>query len=115
YQPIVELGSERLWGFEALVRWHHPEKGMIPPGRFIPLAEETGIIVPLGVWIFSQACRQLRSWQNLDPKWQDLILTINLSLRQIYNPDLETEFARIAEEVGVDPSLVHLEITENAL
>ncbi|HEV8375140.1 MAG TPA: EAL domain-containing protein [Candidatus Polarisedimenticolia bacterium] len=115
YQPIVELASERLRGFEALVRWSHPEQGLIPPGRFISLAEETGIIVPLGHWIFSEACRQLRHWHDSDPKWQSLIVTINLSLKQIYHPQLEEEIAALAKNAGLDPSLLHLEITENVL
>jgi len=115
YQPIVELASERLRGFEALLRWRHPERGLIPPGKFIPLAEETGIIVPLGRWIFTEACRQVRRWHELDPKWQGLMITVNLSLRQIYHPQLEAEIAALAEETGLDPSLLHLEITENVL
>jgi len=111
----VELSTERLRGFEALVRWSHPDKGLIPPARFIPLAEETGIIVPLGRWIFTQACRQLQGWHSLDPKWRNLIVTVNLSLRQIYHSELESEFAAIAEEAELDPSCHHTEITENAL
>ena len=115
YQPIVDLASERLRGFEALVRWRHPEKGLIPPGMFIPLAEETGIIVPLGRWILIEAVRQLRCWHDLGPKWRDLMITVNLSLRQVYHPQLEADIAALTEETGLDPSLLHLEITENVL
>jgi len=115
YQPIVDLASERLRGFEALLRWRHPERGLIPPGMFIPLAEETGIIVPLGRWVLFEAVRQVRRWQDLSPKWSDLIIAVNLSLRQIYHPQLESELAALMVETGLDPSLLHLEITENVL
>jgi len=82
---------------------------------FIPLAEETGIIVPLGRWVLIEAVRQVRRWQDLSPKWSDLIITVNLSLRQIYHAQLESELAALMVETGLDPSLLHLEITENVL
>ncbi|HEU5180001.1 MAG TPA: EAL domain-containing protein [Candidatus Polarisedimenticolia bacterium] len=115
FQPIVELGTEHLRGFEALLRWHHPERGLIPPQRFIPLAEETGIILPLGAWVLKEACRNLRAWQDSDPKWDGLFVTVNLSLRQIYHPGLEELISRAIQESSLDPSLLHLEITENQL
>jgi len=115
YQPIVELASERLRGFEALLRWQHPEKGLIPPGKFIPLAEETGIIVPLGQWILHEACHQLRRWQELAPRWRNLMITVNLSLRQLYHAELEEEIWALVRQADLDPSLLHLEITENVL
>jgi diguanylate cyclase (GGDEF)-like protein len=115
FQPIVELASDRLRGFEALLRWNHPERGLIPPQQFIPVAEETGLILPLGAWILREACRSLRGWQELDPKWENLFVTVNLSLRQIYNPGLEELIAQVVAESSLEPSHLHLEITENAL
>ncbi|HZM70934.1 MAG TPA: EAL domain-containing protein, partial [Candidatus Cryosericum sp.] len=115
YQPVFELASERLRGFEALLRWRHPERGEIPPARFIPLAEETGLIVPLGRLIFTEACRQLRHWHDLDPSFQGLTLATNLSLRQIHIPGLQEEIAALVEEAGLDPELLYFEITENTL
>ena len=115
YQPIIDLASDRLTGFEALLRWRHPERGLIPPAKFIPLAEETGLIVPLGNWMFTEACRRLRHWQDLDPRFGGLTLATNLSLRQIYSPELEEEIFALVEEAGLDPTLLHFEITENTL
>jgi predicted signal transduction protein with EAL and GGDEF domain len=115
YQPIIELETERLRGFEALLRWQHPERGLIPPSRFIPMAEETGLIIPLGRWLFTEACRQLRHWHDLDPKFQCLTLATNLSLRQIYSPELVDEVSEMVRQAGLDPGLLHFEITENTL
>ncbi len=115
YQPIVDLESDGLRGFEALLRWRHPERGLIPPAKFIPLAEETGLIVPLGNWIFTEACRRLRHWHDLDPRFRGLTLAVNLSLRQVYSPNLEEEVVALVGEAGLDPTLLHFEITENTL
>jgi len=115
YQPIIELETERLRGFEALLRWEHPERGLIPPSKFIPMAEETGLIIPLGRWLFTEACRQLRHWHDLDPKFQCLTLATNLSLRQIYSPELVDEVAEMVRQAGLDPDHLHFEITENTL
>jgi PAS domain S-box-containing protein len=115
YQPIVELAGERLRGFEALLRWRHPERGLIGPERFIPLAEETGLIVPLGRWILAEAFGQLRRWHDLDPVWSGLTLSVNLSLPQIYDTGLEADIVGLAKERDLDPRLLHLEITENTL
>jgi PAS domain S-box-containing protein len=115
YQPIIELEGNRLRGFEALLRWQHPEKGLIPPAKFIPLAEEIGLIVPLGNWAFTEACRRLRQWHDLDARFQGLTLAMNLSLRQIYSAELEEEIVGLVHEAGLDPTLLHFEITENTL
>jgi PAS domain S-box-containing protein len=115
YQPILELATRRLMGFEALLRWQHPERGLIPPARFIPMAEETGLIIQLGRWMFIEALRQLRHWHDLDEKFRGLMLATNLSLRQIYSPDLVDEVTALVGEAGLDPSLLHFEITENTL
>ncbi len=115
YQPIVELATGRLIGFEALLRWLHPERGLIAPAKFIPLAEETGLIVPLGRLMFTEACRQLRHWRDLDPSFHGLTMATNLSLRQIYSADFEPEIAALTAEAGIDPTLLYFEITENTL
>jgi EAL domain-containing protein (putative c-di-GMP-specific phosphodiesterase class I) len=115
YQPIIELAGRRLRGFEALLRWRHPERGLIPPAKFIPLAEETGLIAPLGRFMFTEACRQMRHWWDLDEIFRDLILATNLSLRQVFNPEVEEEIATLVHEAGLDPGRIHFEITENSL
>jgi PAS domain S-box-containing protein len=115
YQPIVELASGKLRGFEALLRWHQPERGLVPPSKFIPLAEEIGLIVPLGRMMLTEACRQLHHWRDLDPAFRSLTLATNLSLRQIYTPELEEETVALVREAGLDPELLYFEITENAL
>jgi EAL domain-containing protein (putative c-di-GMP-specific phosphodiesterase class I) len=88
---------------------------LIPPAKFIPMAEETGLIIPLGRWLFTEACRQLRHWHDLDPKFQCLTLATNLSLRQIYSPELVDEVSEMVRQAGLDPGLLHFEITENTL
>jgi PAS domain S-box-containing protein len=115
FQPILELDGGRLRGFEALLRWNHPERGLIPPARFIPLAEEIGLILPLGRMMLTEACRRLKSWHDLGPAWRDLTLATNLSLRQIYHPGLEEEIVGVLDEMGVDPATLYFEITENTL
>ena len=86
YQPIVSIKDERLEGFEALVRWEHPLRGMIPPGRFIPLAEETGLIIDLGKWVISEACCRLKDWQETLPAADGLTMSVNVSIRQFCKP-----------------------------
>ena len=111
YQPKVELASGRIIGCEALVRWHHPQRGMVSPVDFIPLAEETGLIVPLGTWVLKEACRQVRTWQcDGQPK---LSVAVNLSARQFRKGDLPQLVSEILHEVGLDPTLLELELTES--
>lgn len=112
YQPIVCLNTEKIAGFEALVRWQHPTKGFIPPLKFIPLAEETGLIVPLGVWICQTACQQAYQWQQQFPA-QPLMVSINLSSRQFEQPDLIDQLAQIIQEADVQEMTLKLEITES--
>ncbi|MGI0484011.1 putative bifunctional diguanylate cyclase/phosphodiesterase [Pantanalinema rosaneae CENA516] len=112
YQPIVCLRSTAIVGFEALVRWQHPSQGFIPPLKFIPLAEETGLIIPLGQWIFHAACQQAHQWQRQFPS-QHLIISINLSGRQFDQPDLTEQLARLIQETNVDATCLKLEITES--
>lgn len=113
YQPKVHLDSGRLIGFEALVRWMHPALGMIGPNEFIPIAEETGAIVPIGAWVTREACRQMAYWQARFPKHLPLTVSVNLSVRQFSQPDLVDSIARILAETGLSASSLQLEITES--
>src|SRR5262249_34899411 len=88
YQPIVSLKTGRLAGFEALVRWNHPRRGMISPADFIPVAEETGLIVPIGQWVLEEACKKVKEWQVDSPGHRSLSLSVNLSARQVAQADL---------------------------
>ncbi|MBD2260363.1 EAL domain-containing protein [Pseudanabaena sp. FACHB-2040] len=115
YQPVVSLKTGRVESFEALVRWHHPQQGLIYPGEFIPLAEETGLIVPLGNWILREACRQLSLWQAQHPLAKALTLSINLSPRQLKDPNLVTELEAVLMATAISPQCLTLEITENVL
>ena len=115
YQPIVHLESGRICAFEALVRWNHPVRGMIQPAEFIPVAEEKGLIVPLGRWVMQEACRQLRAWNNKLPPEQALSININVSKRQVMDPGYVDEVRAVLEETGVDGSNVGLEITESLI
>ncbi|HEX8149016.1 MAG TPA: EAL domain-containing protein [Pyrinomonadaceae bacterium] len=115
YQPIVALENFRLRGFEALVRWQHPERGFISPMDFIPVAEETGMIVPLGEWVMREACRQMNGWQKMFPLDHPLFITVNLSSKQFSQTQLISTFAMILQETGVKPQSVKLEITESVV
>ena len=113
YQPIVSLTTQRISGFEALVRWQHPTRGMVSPGEFIPALETTGLIVPLGLWVLSQACHQLRQWQQMGAT--NLTMSVNLSVRQFACPTLIEEVDWVLAKAAVDPTYLKLEITESAL
>lgn len=115
YQPIVSLSTGRIAGFEALVRWPHPEKGYISPGEFISLAEETGLIMPLGNWVLRQACQQLRQWQLQFSHQLPLTISVNLSSRQFSQPNLPEQVQAILEETNLSPTSLKLEITESAI
>jgi EAL domain-containing protein (putative c-di-GMP-specific phosphodiesterase class I) len=115
YQPIVSLSQGRLTGFEALLRWNHPLRGLVFPAEFIPTAEETGLIVPIGTWVLHEACRQLRSWDQEFPRARDLIVNVNLSARQCTHPDLLQDVRRILDDTGVPPTRLKLEITESVV
>jgi diguanylate cyclase (GGDEF)-like protein/excisionase family DNA binding protein len=114
YQPIVDLASSRIVGLEALVRWQHPTRGLVPPLSFIPLAEETGLIIPVGRWVLETACRQARNWMDTLPGSQ-LVMSVNLSARQFTQPDLVEEVADILVETGLPAHLLEIEITESVL
>jgi EAL domain-containing protein (putative c-di-GMP-specific phosphodiesterase class I) len=113
YQPLVDLESGRVTELEALLRWRHPERGVVPPLDFIPLAEETGLIVPIGGWVLTEACRQTRDWQRRFAREVPLAVSVNLSVKQFG----QTSFARTVSDTlratGLDPRALKLEITES--
>ncbi len=126
YQPFVSLSSGKIVGFEALVRWKHPQRGMVFPGEFIPVAEETGLIVPLGAWVMREACRQMRQWlDKFYPKageigaechsHQALIVSVNLSGKQFAHAGLIAEIEQTLQQTGLDASCLKLEITESVV
>jgi diguanylate cyclase (GGDEF)-like protein len=115
FQPIVSLADGSLRGFEALVRWQHPERGLIPPAKFIPVAEETGMIIPIGKWILGEACRQMSRWQRLSRLDAPLPMSVNLSGRQFLQPDLLEQVREVLRETGLDPRNLKLEITETVV
>ena len=115
YQPIVDLDSQRLAGFEALVRWKHPERGFVSPAQFIPLAEETGLIIQIGHWVLQEACRQTREWQELYPQSFPLQMSVNLSSRQFTQPHLIQEIKGILDATALDAKYLKLELTESAV
>ena len=116
YQPIVEMVTGGLAGFEALVRWNHPERGNIPPGVFIPIAESTGLIVTLGAWVLREACRRIADWQEKRlPGSASLFMSVNLSTRQLNDPDVVPLVRDVLRETGAEPSWIKLEITESAV
>lgn len=113
YQPQVDVRNGRVFGAEALVRWQHPEKGLMLPDSFIPLAEDSGLIVPLGTWVLKEACRQLRAWQEAG--LPSIALTVNISARQLQRPGLVPLLGQLLEETGVEPGRLVLEVTEGAI
>jgi len=113
YQPKVSLHTGRIVGAEALLRWHHPEMGMVAPAVFIPLAEETGLIVPIGAWVLQTACAQNRQWQ--DQGMQPICISVNVSARQFRHADLVDTVARVLRETGLDPGHLELELTESLM
>jgi len=115
YQTKVNMQTRQIVGFEALARWRHPERGLLLPATFIPLAEETGLIVPLGDWILGVACRQLKKWQDDFPMSAPLSMNVNLSVKQLNDPNLIESLRRILEETGIPHDSLKLELTESAL
>ncbi len=115
YQPLIDLESSKVIGTEALVRWDHPERGVIAPSEFIPIAEESGMILPIGTWVLREACRQAKAWQVQYPAHAPLKMSVNLSAKQIQGSHLVAQVAQILEETGLDASFLELEITESAV
>jgi diguanylate cyclase (GGDEF)-like protein len=115
YQPIVALQSGVIRAVEALLRWEHPRRGMISPAEFIPVAEETGLIVELGQWVVEQACAQAVAWRAALPERGAITMCVNLSPRQFQHPRLVEDVARALDETGMDPSKLSLEVTESLM
>jgi predicted signal transduction protein with EAL and GGDEF domain len=115
YQPIVSLGNFKLCGFEALVRWHHPERGLISPLDFIPIAEETGQIIGIGEWALHEACRQMREWQEKFPQASPIFMSVNLSAKQFNHTMLIAQIDDVLRRTGLNPRQLKLEITEGAV
>ena len=113
YQPQIDLNNQRLVGVEALIRWHHPQRGMVPPDLFIPLAEQSGTIIAIGEWVLDQACRQLREWH--DKGMDDLRMSVNLSTVQLHHPDLCGMVTRTLDRYGLPRHVLDLEVTETGL
>jgi EAL domain-containing protein (putative c-di-GMP-specific phosphodiesterase class I) len=115
YQPIISLQDGRVTGFEALARWQHPTRGLISPDAFIPLAEDTGLIVPLGMTILKEACAQLHKWQTIAVTKKPLTMSVNLSAKQFAQKGLVETVRKAIRDAKVEPTSVHLEITESIL
>jgi diguanylate cyclase (GGDEF)-like protein/PAS domain S-box-containing protein len=115
YQPIVTLKENQLSGFEALLRWQHPEKGNIPPEEFIHIAEETGLILDIGDWVLKQACSQVKKWQYQFPSFGNLFVNINISHKQFNQPEFVQKLRKILKETCLNPDCLNLEITETVL
>jgi diguanylate cyclase (GGDEF)-like protein len=113
YQPMVTLASGRIMAMEALVRWHHPRRGLIRPADFIPLAEETGLILPIGSWVLAEACREAQAWQEARAGQEPLVVSVNLSIRQFQDSGIVTEVATVLRQTGLDPRCLLLELTES--
>ncbi|MCF4968859.1 two-component system response regulator [Nostoc sp. CMAA1605] len=115
YQPIVALSTGRISGFEALIRWKHPHRGIIYPTEFIPIAEETGLIKPINTWVLQSACEQLCSWQNYPELAKNLTISVNLSARLFYQSNFIEQFDEIIQATQVNPRLLEIEITESVI
>ena len=115
FQPIVEIRTGRVHAFEALLRWHHPERGVIQPLSFIPVAEESGLIVPIGRWVLREACSQARRWRHLAPDGEPVRISVNLSAKQLGNPHIVDEVRDTLREERLDARCLRLEITETVL
>lgn len=115
YQPILTLETQQIRGFEALMRWHHPQRGSVSPSEFVPIAEETGIIIELGWWALREACQQLQHWRDRYPWCAETVMAVNCSIRQLSVPNFVTRVEEILQETGLPAQALALEITESLL
>jgi EAL domain-containing protein (putative c-di-GMP-specific phosphodiesterase class I) len=115
YQPIISLATGRIVAVEALLRWEHPELGMVSPGEFIPIAERTGVIVEIGEWVLREACRQLQEWSRTHGDAAPEVVSVNLSVKQLAQPDLPARVAEILSTLEFEPRRLKLEITESVM
>lgn len=116
YQPVIDIQNNTLAGFEAFLRWRHPSRGMVPPGEFISVAEETGLIIQIGWWVVQEACRQMHAWEMEHPHAVgDMTVSVNLSGKQFYQPDLIPHVDQILLETGSSPSRIKLEVSESVI
>jgi diguanylate cyclase (GGDEF)-like protein/PAS domain S-box-containing protein len=115
YQPEIDLTTKRIIAVEALVRWQHPTQGLVPPAQFIPVAEESGLIVPMGAWVLREACRQLAAWRSTGAVRDDVRMAVNVSARQLSHPELPSVVADALSDAALEPDALCLEITETAL
>jgi EAL domain-containing protein (putative c-di-GMP-specific phosphodiesterase class I) len=114
YQPIVDLSTMRLAGFEALMRWNHPQRGLVPPGEFIPVCEDTGLIVPVTLWMLRESCSQLARWNKAFPE-TPLMMSVNLSGKHFMQNDLVEQIRDVLSETRINPANLKLELTESAV
>ncbi len=112
YQPIVCLETGGVWGMEALVRWEHPERGLLNPDEFVPLAEESGLVVPMGVAVLEEACRRAKAWQEEHPQMPPLVVSVNLSAKQLARPDLADTVEGVLGRTGLEGNCLSLDVTE---
>ncbi|NJN80129.1 MAG: EAL domain-containing protein [Anaerolineales bacterium] len=115
YQPITELSTSQLLGFEALIRWNHPINGVIPPSEFIPIAEQTGMIISIGEWVFKTACQQIKEWEIKYSSAKHLTISINVSGKQLCHKDFHKTVESMARVNALEPTRINLEITESVI
>lgn len=115
YQPIINLKSRKVFGFEALLYWQHPTRGLVEPNSFIPVAEETGLIIPIGEWVVHEASRQMMAWKEKNENYRELTMGVNISLRQFEQSGFAARVKHLLEETGMDPHYLNMEITESAV
>ncbi len=115
YQPIINIHSMKLFGFESLVRWNHPQRGLVPPGEFIPVSEDTGLIIPMTLWILRTSCLQMVEWQNSSPDNKNLVISVNISGKHFAEKNLVEQIKKILVETKINPACLKLELTESAV
>ncbi|MCY7347065.1 MAG: EAL domain-containing protein [Pyrinomonadaceae bacterium] len=115
YQPIIDLNTMKIFGFESLVRWNHPTRGLVPPNEFIPVSEETGLIIPMTLWILRTSCAQIVEWQRKSPANKNLVVSVNLSGKHFAQKDLVEQIRKILVETEINPACLKLELTESAV